>query len=319
MVANRVAVRRYGEQNPAYEPAHPYQACLGLDRTSLQWKPPPSAIIGGKPGTAVCSTTVAPLRWSLARTEGAAAQNGPRARRARPPKPPLDGPSPALFRYPRHCRHMPYKARSVQNWPNETEAGAGRSCQAVVDPAFEPAHPHVSQSHVAFAGGHEDASVSSSTAQLSDARSPTGSASAGSPPHGVQQSTVGTEDELSDDEALTQFVFARNPPQDRPRPGDLDGLSLLRGALTANEAAGYVRRHVNSAYDDDTVRYTYVGQLRAAGFEVVAAPSKRIAIQVSVSRGAGWSDQACSDFNACFIGDVDAQEGRRRSERRSTG
>ena len=142
-----------------------------------------------------------------------------------------------------------------------------------------------------------------------DSRSPTGSASPGSPPHGVQQSTVGTEDELSDDEALTQFVFARNPPQDRPRPGDLDGLSLLRGALTANEAAGYVRRHVNAAYDDDRVRYTYVGRLRAAGFEVVAAPSKRIAIQVSVSRGAGWSDQARADFNACFIGDVDAQEG----------
>ena len=88
-----------------------------------------------------------------------------------------------------------------------------------------------------------------------------------------------------------------------------DGLSLLRGALTANEAAGYVRRHVNSAYDDDTVRYTYVGRLRAAGFEVVATPSKRIAIQVLVRQRAGWSDQTCAVFDACFKDDAHAEEG----------
>jgi hypothetical protein len=120
---------------------------------------------------------------------------------------------------------------------------------------------------------------------------------------------VGAEDELSDDEPLTQYVFARNSPQDRPRLRESDGLSLLRGALTANEAAGFVRLHVNSAYDDDTVRYTYVGRLRAAGFEVVATPSKRIAIQVSVRQRAGWSDQTCAAFNACFLEDGHAQDG----------
>ena len=124
---------------------------------------------------------------------------------------------------------------------------------------------------------------------------------------------MGPEDELSDDEALTQFVFARTPPQDRPRPGDRDAVSLLRGALTANEAAGYARRNVNSADHDDLVRYTYVGRLRTAGFEVVAAPSKRIAIHVAVSRTNGWSEQARAVFNGCFIQDVDSHEGSEAS------
>ena len=112
-------------------------------------------------------------------------------------------------------------------------------------------------------------------------------------------------DGLEDDEALTQFVFAHYPPEERPRGPA--GLSLLRGALTANEEAGYVRRYVNSAYVGDSVRYTTAGRLRAAGFEVVARPSRRIPIHVSVSCDEGWSDQTAVAFNACFD---EASDGR---------
>lgn len=108
------------------------------------------------------------------------------------------------------------------------------------------------------------------------------------------------EDALADDEWVTQFVFYDASPQNWPRPRDKDGLSVLRGQLDVDEAAYYVRLQVHEPYEGDSVRHTTVGNLRAAGFEVLLTPSRRIPIHVSVSREAEWVENDRHRFDECF-------------------
>lgn len=91
----------------------------------------------------------------------------------------------------------------------------------------------------------------------------------------------------------------------RHAPRDSDGLSLIRGRLSTQSAAQYVRR-TKWAYRGDGVRYTTVGALREAGFRVKATPSRRNPIHVSVCYETEWTDDVTSAFNACFddIGDT---------------
>ena len=68
MVANRVAERRYGEQNPAYEPAHPHHLSADVSRirfrqlTRRQRVAPYAAMLEMAPNAFVKDLGVTPVR-----------------------------------------------------------------------------------------------------------------------------------------------------------------------------------------------------------------------------------------------------------------
>jgi len=115
-------------------------------------------------------------------------------------------------------------------------------------------------------------------------------------------------EELDDSVELTQFVFFDEEPRNAPRPRDQDGLSLLRGRLSTNQAARYVRRKSPSPFDGDSVRHTTVGQMRRAGFVIKATPSRSIPIHVSVSTEAEWEEITMENFASCFTEAMDVWE-----------
>lgn len=104
----------------------------------------------------------------------------------------------------------------------------------------------------------------------------------------------------ADDAVLTQYVINGEQPRVRPRPVDRDGLSLIEGRLSLIEAARFVRIKVKYPYEGDSVRYVTTGALRAAGFVVMATPSRRNPIHVSVTCVAEWDEDVCKAFNLCF-------------------
>lgn len=106
--------------------------------------------------------------------------------------------------------------------------------------------------------------------------------------------------DIHDDEWVTQYIFAGRPPRNFPRPQDTDGLSTLRGRLSLEEAARFVRLQVHMPYAGDRVRYALVGSLRAVGFTVLLTASRRNPVHVSISREAQWRDEDRPAFDSCF-------------------
>lgn len=89
----------------------------------------------------------------------------------------------------------------------------------------------------------------------------------------------------------------------------------MRGRLTVDEIAVLInpRRPTAEAFDDEGVRYTTVGRLRAAGFRVEHTPSKRVPDHVSVTTldlRARWTDDESERFTACFTNATYKKEGR---------
>lgn len=118
------------------------------------------------------------------------------------------------------------------------------------------------------------------------------------------------DDELSDEEWVSQYGTIINPIEGKPfkrRPfidEDPQELSLLRGKLTADEAATAVnRRRINGAIPGDGARHAKVGELRRAGFRVWLTPRPLKPGHVSVAPldGTGpWTDDDMERFEACF-------------------
>jgi predicted fused transcriptional regulator/phosphomethylpyrimidine kinase len=92
-----------------------------------------------------------------------------------------------------------------------------------------------------------------------------------------------------------------------PREQDGDGVSLIMGRVTAEEASLLVRGRPSFDKASDRVRYTSVVRLRAAGFRVRHTPSQRNPRHVSVSRPGIWSSDVCGAFDMCFD---DGDQGR---------
>jgi hypothetical protein len=117
------------------------------------------------------------------------------------------------------------------------------------------------------------------------------------------------EDELDDDEVLTQYGNRERPPgqpfRNKPRAGKETAISPLRGRLTVDEAARAVNRHRSpreGAHPDDGVRYAKVGDLRRAGVRAALSPTRLIPGHVSATLDgeARWTDDVRTGFDACF-------------------
>lgn len=112
--------------------------------------------------------------------------------------------------------------------------------------------------------------------------------------------------DVGDDEPLTQYGHEGDDPPFRnaTRSYETD-VSLIRGRLSARDAASLVRRQ-GEAYqvtDQDKVRHTTAGCLRSSGFVVRATPSRRIPGHVSVELQNPedvWDNSARSRFDECF-------------------
>ncbi|MHB1536039.1 MAG: hypothetical protein ACYC1D_15800 [Acidimicrobiales bacterium] len=112
--------------------------------------------------------------------------------------------------------------------------------------------------------------------------------------------------DVPDDEPLTQYGHEGDDPPFRnaTRSYETD-VSLIRGQLTAREAANLVRRQGEryQLTDQDKVRHTTAGRLRAAGFVVRATPTRRVAGHVSAELQSSedvWDNSARSRFDECF-------------------
>lgn len=112
--------------------------------------------------------------------------------------------------------------------------------------------------------------------------------------------------DVPDDEPLTQYGHERDDPPFRnaTRSYETD-VSLIRGQLSAREAASLIRRQGEryEVTDRDRVRHTTAGRLRSAGFVVRATPSRRIPGHVSVELPDPedvWDNSARSRFDECF-------------------
>ena len=119
---------------------------------------------------------------------------------------------------------------------------------------------------------------------------------------------------VANDETLTQYgtegdrgkaVFYSRRKEGQP------GLSILRGTKSAEEAAAAVRGRSGIMLGRDRVRYTTVGKLRKAGFEVIHTPTRvnwehcsvvLLGPDGTLDEDAEWSDEVSSRFNACFDG-----------------
>lgn len=105
---------------------------------------------------------------------------------------------------------------------------------------------------------------------------------------------------LQAEEILTQFGGA-DGFRTRPRPSDQRGLSLLKGQLSVEEAAFYVRvRSGRRPVFGDRVRYTTAGELRSKGFRVFGNPSRANPNHVRVETPGVWDHHRAEKFNKCF-------------------
>lgn len=117
------------------------------------------------------------------------------------------------------------------------------------------------------------------------------------------------DDEIDDDEVLTQFGNRLDPAEPghpfrrKLRDSDFDGISLLRGRLSPDEAALLVTRR--PAADGHGVRYVSAGALRAEGFHVNSTPTKRNKRHVSAIMGVGvkWTEAVGERFDSCCNGE----------------
>lgn len=112
--------------------------------------------------------------------------------------------------------------------------------------------------------------------------------------------------EVPDDEPLTQYGREGDDPPFRnaTRSYETD-VSLIRGSLSAREAASLVRRQGDryQVTNQDRVRHTTAGRLRISGFVVRATPTRRIPGHVSVELQNPedvWDNSARSRFDESF-------------------
>ena len=112
--------------------------------------------------------------------------------------------------------------------------------------------------------------------------------------------------DVGDAEPLTQYGHEGDDPPFRnaTRSYETD-VSLIRGKLSAREAASLIRRQGERypVTHQDRVRYTTAGRLRSAGFAVRATPSRRMPGHVSVelqNPDDVWDNSARSRFDECF-------------------
>ncbi|MDQ2754278.1 MAG: hypothetical protein M3R71_01875 [Actinomycetota bacterium] len=115
-----------------------------------------------------------------------------------------------------------------------------------------------------------------------------------------------TSPDLPDDEPLTQYGHESDDPPFRntTRSYETD-VSLIRGRLSARDAASLVRRRGEryQVTDQDRVRHTTARRLRSAGFVVRATPTRRIPGHVSAevqNPEDVWDNSARSRFDDCF-------------------
>ncbi len=111
-------------------------------------------------------------------------------------------------------------------------------------------------------------------------------------------------EELEDDELVTQRV-ARGldaPPEyNQPKyPEEFPAVSVIRGALTPEEALRRVRKGMSTATRDDGVRRATVGTLRDAGFILTHTPTNRNPDHVSVTYPGDWERDVALLFKTCF-------------------
>lgn len=109
--------------------------------------------------------------------------------------------------------------------------------------------------------------------------------------------------DIGDDEVLTQYGQQDVDTEAfhcAPRAVDRDGLSLIAGTLTVEEACQMVHRGRCVEHDKCGVRHTTAGRLRRAGFVLLHTPNKRNPNHVSVTHGVNWDDDAAASFNLCF-------------------
>lgn len=99
-------------------------------------------------------------------------------------------------------------------------------------------------------------------------------------------------------EVLTQYGQARSGFRRAPRPGIEQGISLIRGALTVEEATRLVCRR--AARRGDAARHTTVRRLVQAGFSVVPTPTRWIPGHVRVRYPGEWTTDVARRFDRCF-------------------
>lgn len=102
-----------------------------------------------------------------------------------------------------------------------------------------------------------------------------------------------------DEEWVSQKLSHSRPDIDSPRPQDFGGVSVILGRLDVESVYRLVVK-AGKAASDDGVRYARVGELRAAGFEVVRAPTNRNPAHLRVERESVWSHGAAVAFVSCF-------------------
>jgi hypothetical protein len=106
---------------------------------------------------------------------------------------------------------------------------------------------------------------------------------------------------LERDTVLTQY--GRHEPggfRVRPRRGIETGVSLIAGRLRPEVARALVVRRGIYRPGVDAVRYTTVGDLADAGFDVRADPTPAIPDHVLVRFPGEWDDDVGERFDACF-------------------
>lgn len=86
----------------------------------------------------------------------------------------------------------------------------------------------------------------------------------------------------------------------RPRRGFEAGISLIAGRLRPEVARAMVVRRGIYRPGIDAVRYTTVGDLTDAGFDVVRDPTVAIPEHVLVGYTSEWDDDVAERFDACF-------------------
>jgi hypothetical protein len=90
------------------------------------------------------------------------------------------------------------------------------------------------------------------------------------------------------------------PFRRKPRERDKGEISMTRGRLEPGQAHRVVG--LQAAREDDGVRWTTVGTLRAAGFQAHARPTQGNPNHVTVSLDGGgqWSERHADLFDQCF-------------------
>lgn len=108
-------------------------------------------------------------------------------------------------------------------------------------------------------------------------------------------------DELAPDTVLTQYGRRDATGfRARPRVNVESGVSLIAGRHRPEVARAMVVRRGIYRPDIDAVRYTTVGDLTAAGFDVAADPTPAMSEHVLVAYSGEWDDDVAERFDACF-------------------